>query len=776
MRSKGYYYLFPILLVIILVLGPCFSSAGSVYADSPKVVPPPQTKSNDPNKYDCAYCKSYDSGIRKYDKYHPMSPEWISNGGKLHFKYMYYVYNGNEIFPFTYILQKKEGNQWKEVKREKKRATGVNTWKVRILSINDTDLERGKRYRLLFHLDPPNQLGNSSKAKNVLHYRIRQKDPLIDATIHQTTKQYDMKPVVAFNEQIDRENNKKSRKNKKDYRQIKVVIHSTNQNTAGFANKNGLVPYSGAFDYYWPLPGNKFSYFRSLGKSKNKSFILKHMPIPPPSDYKGPVVPRITGVHFFGHIGNLNSKKQEKLVSKIHMTSQKGKLKIKAKPDKNGISVTATSPFKGKKGKWKFKLASKKNPDKPFYSSRFLNGDGGVGKYHFKQSHIKNINDLIIQVSFDAGIVTNSVNSTQPDKIAFYTAKSQMTFKNESANHSPSKETSQPSPQPPKYYPSQSKPEQPPLQEKETKQPQKQTEHKQQKSKPQNTRSHSVDIQGKSSFTSTGDLMIKASLKGISQAKGKWKLLLADQQLENKSGNQQMEFTIPKEQLKTDKIPVTVQFNGSANGKKISGEWKKEVQKEQPKQQEQKVEIAHQYKVQANGNVLLTLWLKGLKKAQGEWKITLGNKEPVVEPAGSERLEYTIPKEQLQDGKTPITVRFNGTSDGKPIAGEITLEMIISNLQNEEPTANDDPPTPPSSDQLLSSDDSANNYIQEDDVDWTTTPSNDSPTSTKSSSHVIGGPLPKTASSLPSALLTGVAVLAIGASLLYLSLRRKRSA
>lgn len=340
----------------------------------------------------------------------------------------------------------------------------------------------------------------------------------------------------------------------------------------------------------------------------------------------------------------------------------------------------------------------------------------------------------------------------------------------------------------PEYRPPTPQPEQPQPQEKHTEHEKKQTKHNKQKRNHQKQPPHSkeqkstsVDIQAESTMTSTGDLTMKASLKEIQQAQGEWKLFVNNQQLENKKGNQQSEFTIPKDQLKTDKIPVTIQFNGEADGKKISGEWKQEVHREPSKAREKTIEMGHKYQVKENGNVVLTLWLKDQKQAQGEWKITLGDKEPVIQQ-GNEKFEYIIPKAQLQDGKTNIIVQFKGMIDGQPVVSETTLEMTVSNSQdNEAPAFHDEQSIPPTPDQEKPNNDTENDNTQEGIFDSTTIPPTiETPTSnnllTKPSSTVIGGPLPKTATSLPFGLLTGAVILGFGAIILHLYHRKKHSA
>lgn len=107
MRSKRYHFL-AFLSVFTLLIGTSFMSADSVLA-GPEIVPPPTTDPNDPNKYECDYCKDYDSGQKEYDPNNPYSPEWTSNGGHLVVKYMYHVKRGLDEYKFDMILQKRMG-------------------------------------------------------------------------------------------------------------------------------------------------------------------------------------------------------------------------------------------------------------------------------------------------------------------------------------------------------------------------------------------------------------------------------------------------------------------------------------------------------------------------------------------------------------------------------------------------------------------------------------------------------------------------------------------
>jgi LPXTG-motif cell wall-anchored protein len=86
-----------------------------------------------------------------------------------------------------------------------------------------------------------------------------------------------------------------------------------------------------------------------------------------------------------------------------------------------------------------------------------------------------------------------------------------------------------------------------------------------------------VTIEASHSIDKQGNLVITATLKDVEKAKGNWKITY-DQQSEEVEGGQKISYIIEKSKLKNGTTPLTLEFTGLADGKKVSGKLELDVE------------------------------------------------------------------------------------------------------------------------------------------------------------------------------------------------------
>lgn len=648
------------------------------------------------------------------------SKTWVSNGGHITVKLNFNVRNRGKVGAALYLytrLQQWKNGRWETVEEGERIKFDAEWHEIRFKS--NLGL-RHKKIRLAFEAsedvrDNPIEIINNQYYE--LKYQVTQKDPLFDYSIGQTSQKYGFKPYVVYSEEKAKAN--------QEYRIVHVAIKSMID-----PRKQQPLRHRGSYDYYWIPQGKQKGIYRSYWDSaKSKNFNLGKMEIPEPGKTtKG-------GINFLGFMENSN--KYEKIMGNISMTSTQKKMNLNVKEDRNGIHVTAKTKFKNP-GHWRFELIDR-DSDKSIKSTGFIKGSGSEKTYTFPTSVIGNKTKFKLRVTFDR----NVVRGPEPDKIHFYNASGEKKI-----TYNPPRLQNQLRPN------SQSQPRTRPEPTPQTKETESKT---QQQSRPEYT---TTNVQTNYHFNENGDLELKASLGDLENAQGEWKFLVDNQQVQTQQGEQQIQYTIPQDQLKTDKVTLSIRFTGESNGKKVKGEWKKEIPIPQ------KVAIKHQVQWK-DENAELTFQLKDQEQAEGNWKITVADQEPVTKE-GNQQFTYTIPKDQLKEKLTKVTVSFNGKTEGKSIIGEETFELKkqeqtseqISQEEEEETVANED----------TKQDSKEENVASNDEVK---SPSSDQVTS-ESTPKTLGGPLPKTTTKYPRFLLWGSGLMIAGAFLIYVLYRKKK--
>ena len=172
------------------------------------------------------------------------------------------------------------------------------------------------------------------------------------------------------------------------------------------------------------------------------------------------------------------------------------------------------------------------------------------------------------------------------------------------------------------------------------------SDQKQQSTKP------NLNVTVKPSFTKEGSLQIKATLPNAKKASGKWKVslngkILADVQNEGTSYT----YTLNNPDLKDQKLELSVEFNGTIDGKKKSGVKKLSYQKV-----EEKLKITPTFK---ENQLRLQASLKENQNAFGIWKIQIGETKRISVQAGT-KLDETFDEVTFHKDHFPIKIEFKG--------------------------------------------------------------------------------------------------------------------
>ncbi|SHF19482.1 hypothetical protein SAMN05444392_11018 [Seinonella peptonophila] len=177
-----------------------------------------------------------------------------------------------------------------------------------------------------------------------------------------------------------------------------------------------------------------------------------------------------------------------------------------------------------------------------------------------------------------------------------------------------------------------------------------------------------AQIEIQPNFTDEAKLIIDANLKDYKEAKGKWKVTL-DGKTDEFDEDRNISHPYEKGKLKVGKLPLIVEFSGEADGKAVTAKQEMEIE---VKPSNVTIELQHQWVQQ---KLKLTASLKDVKSADGEWIATIGEK---TETKKNKEASFSqeIDTQQLKQPQE-IAIHYQGKTLNDTVEGKYEGRLFL---------------------------------------------------------------------------------------------------